>query len=1155
VEPVINIQNILTVSRYERKILYRSWFFRIFSFIALFFLFGINMGNFGFHGGIRWTARAIAANLPYFNVLVINVAQAIIAVFLASDFLKRDKKLDTTEVIYTRPISNGEYVVGKTAGILTLFIGVVVLALIMSLIFNLIRQDTPVVWSAYVYYPVLITIPTLVFILGLSFFLMITIRNQAVTFAILLGYIGLTLFYFKDKLYGILDYMAFNLPMVYSDFIGFGDPYRILLHRLAFFLMGVGLIFATIRYLGRLPQTGRWNAINTIAFVGFFVFGAFLGYRYYSVYQLEDRERAEYLALNNSLSAAPVADIVSNDLYVEQNGRRLRISSEMLIRNQTGTRLDTLIFSLNPGFRIDSITSLNGPYEFTRNRQILRVIPAEGLGPGRRASLNIYYSGIPEESIAYLDIPDETLRELKRFQMAVFDKKPGIISDEFLLLTPELFWYPRAGVGFNHKTFLPGELDFIRFNLTVKPNGNLTAVAAGEVEMIGDEFHFRPDADLSALSLVIGPLEKRSLTFEDVEYNLYLKPDHDYFSGFFSNITDTLGYLIKDRKDEFEIENLDLYYPFNRINLVEVPVQFHAYDRPQIQTVETVQPEMILLPEKGVGLNPLDFARYKAGEERANRRANETMTPKEIELRLFLRFLDATFFQSETRSRPLRDSRQRSGEELMTYQGGLNYGKNPYNVFPLYYSYMTGISSRDYPLFNSMLEIYLKEGFEVSLQESIFGGMTDNERANLALRDNSITEILAEWDNTITSALVSQAGSFIFLALKNRVGMGAFDNFLYYYLEDYAFREISFEQFSSDFYREFGVEVEPYFETINTRGQIPTMIMSSPEYILTRDEIGEVYLVRFQLRNTGEVKGLVDVSFRVAGSFGAGMATEQRLYELDPGITKDIQVTLFEPPRMMTVNTLISGNIPSSFSTFLRSAENVNVTATEEYERISDRELTLQVPGEFVVDNEDPGFRYVSVSHESNLKQYIESRKEESNEVFYGEMRWEWTPATWTPVVHSGFYGESVRSAMVTRTGGGENIASWTTILPSAGFYDVYVYIPTTAMVSRMGGRGMGGGGQGGQPQGGSAGGPGGPVTVQAGRGMGPSLPDRNTVYNYIISSNEGSEEVEFPLRNVEDGWNRVGAFHFPADTARIELSNNANGRRVIADAVKWVIR
>ena len=1142
---MINFQNILTVSRYERKILYRSWFFRIFSIIALLFLFSINMGFFGFHGGSRWTVRAIAANLPYINVLFINVAQAIIAVFLASDFLKRDIKLDTTEVIYTRPITNGEYVVGKTMGILTLFIGLVMVALLMGLVFNLVHKDVPVIWQAYLYYPLLITIPTLVFILGLSFLLMIVIRNQAVTFIILLGYIGLTLFYFKDKLYGIMDYMAFNLPMIHSDFIGFGDPYMIILHRMAYFFIGLGFIFATIRYLNRLPQTGRWNALNVLALAVFVIFGGFLGYRYFTIHQQEDIERKEYLSLNNRYAREPVVDILSNTLQVNQEGSEIRVSSALSVRNRNRTSLDTLVFSLNPGFEIDSITSGKGNVEFARDRQILKIIPEEGLAPRRRFQYSIYYSGTLDESIAYLDIPDETRRELKRIQVAPLNKKPAIITEDFLLLTPEIIWYPVAGVGFNNHTFMPRKLDFVRFELKVNPNAGLTAVAPGDVEVSADEFSFKPDVDLNALSLVIGEFEKRSTTHDGIEYNLYLKPGHDYFSGFFTNITDTIWDLVKEEKDNYEIEDLDLYYPFKRINLVETPIQYHAYERPQVEYFETIQPEMILLPEKGAGLNSLDFGRFKYFEERRNRRENETRTPKEIEARMFRRFMASTFFRSNPMSGPGGGFRQ-GGENLMAFRG-INFTKNPYCVFPLYYSYMSGISSPDFPLFNSMLEMYLKEGFSASMMQSFRGGMTDSETANLALRDHSLAEILGDWENSVSSALVKQTGSFIFLALKNRVGLREFDNYLYPYLEDNAFREITFERFSADFERKFGVDIESYFETINTKGKIPTFIMSSPEYIETRDGIGEVYLVRFKLRNTGTVKGLVDVSFRVAGSFGSGGGgSEQRLYELDPGVTKEIQISLFEQPRMMTVNTLISANIPSTFSTFLRSAEKINRTDVEEYERISDKELTLSIPGEFVVDNEDPGFHHVSMSYESKLKQFIDARKEQKNEVFYDQVSGR-NPIKWTPVAHSGFYGESVRSAYLTRSGEGGNIASWTTILPAAGFYDVYVYIPTSAMLGRpQRGRPGGGGGQGG-------GGSGGRSAGQGGRGSGPRFEDEGTVYSYTISSNEGREDIEFPLRNPEEGWNKIGAFHFPGDTATIELSNKTNGRRVIADAVKWV--
>ncbi len=175
------MRNILNVATYESKTLFRSWFFRIFSILSLLILFGINMGMFATNDS-RWTFRAVAANMPYINILFLNVAQAIIAVFLASDFLRRDKKLDTTEVIYARPVTNGQYVVGKTLGILGLFLGLALVAMTMTLVFNLVIKDVPVVWEAYLLYPLLISVPTMVFILGLSFFLMILFRSQAVTF-------------------------------------------------------------------------------------------------------------------------------------------------------------------------------------------------------------------------------------------------------------------------------------------------------------------------------------------------------------------------------------------------------------------------------------------------------------------------------------------------------------------------------------------------------------------------------------------------------------------------------------------------------------------------------------------------------------------------------------------------------------------------------------------------------------------------------------------------------------------------------------------------------------------------------------------------------------------------------------------------------------
>lgn len=1140
----MNLRNIWSVGAYESKTLFRSWFFRIFSILALLILFGTNMGFFGGHSGARWTLRAIPACMPWINVLFINVGQAIIAVFLASDFLRRDKKLDTTEVIYARPITNGEYVVGKTLGILVLFVGLVLLALVMSLVFNLVNSDAPVVWKAYLYYPVLITLPTLIFILGLSFFMMILFRSQAVTFLVLLGYIGLSLAYFKDKLYGLLDYMAFNLPMVYSDFIGFADPLKILMHRLTYLLLGIAFIFATIRFLSRLPQTGRWNFLNLFLFLAFLGAGTATGYLYYRSLQEVSLTREKYLELNNRFVNRYLVDVLSNTLEVEQKGKKLTVSSTVWYMNRGDEKLDTLIFSLNPGFSIDSITSRRGDMDFRQLQQLVMLFPEKGLEAGRRGGVTFHYSGVPDGSIAYLDIPREKVDALKRAEVAPFDKETGIIHPEYLLLTPELNWYPRSGVGFNLKDFQPQKMDFARFELTIWPDSGLSAIAPGRIDTLDRGFRFVPEQDLSVFPLVIAPLEKRSLVVDQVEYNLYIHPDHDYFSPYFSEIGDTIESLIREEKDNYEIDELDLYYPFKRLNLVEVPVQFHPYERPYNQTYETILPEMLLLPEKGAGLNTMDFKRFKKIEERRDRERDNKRSDREIQVDQFKRFLQNTFFQTSYRTR--ESGRGGRGEDIIIYDRD-QYSRNPYSVFPLYYSYVTCISSEEYPALNSMVELYLKEGFDVSPRQGFQGGITDKERANLALMEKSMEELFGEWDTELTSALINQTGSFIISALKNRVGMSDFDYFLYYYLEDHAFSEITFEQFARDFREEFDVEIRPYLEVIRNQGGMASFLISDPEFIQTKDDIGDVYLVKFNVSNLGDARGLLDLNFRIMGSGGfggpGGMEEEKRLYEVKAGENREVQVVLYERPMLMTVNTLISANIPSSYNHFLRSAVEAGRVNMDEFDRPVDKQVSLSYLGEYLVDNEDPGFSHFSVPRTSRLKQFIEARRpQEETGLKYGQLNEWWTPVGWTPVAHSAYYGGAIRSAMAIRSGDGSNYASWSTVLPEKGFYDIYVYVPVGAMLRRPdrggrdnqnGGRGSGGGGD----------------------RRGPQFADNGADYHYTLNSSQGSEEIVYELRNPEEGWNRIGSYHLPADTVSMVLTNESSGRRVIADAVKFVRR
>ena len=100
---MLGITNIRIVSKYETKLLVRGWFFKVFAFLALFagLILGVNY-ILTQYPQPQVVNRSV---IPYIFMLVMNVGQAVVSVFLASEYLKRDKQLDTSEVFYTRPLS------------------------------------------------------------------------------------------------------------------------------------------------------------------------------------------------------------------------------------------------------------------------------------------------------------------------------------------------------------------------------------------------------------------------------------------------------------------------------------------------------------------------------------------------------------------------------------------------------------------------------------------------------------------------------------------------------------------------------------------------------------------------------------------------------------------------------------------------------------------------------------------------------------------------------------------------------------------------------------------------------------------------------------------------------------------------------------------
>ncbi|QGY44547.1 xanthan lyase [Maribellus comscasis] len=1113
---MISLHNIFSIAKYERKTLLRSWFFRIFSILSLLVLFGINFGMvIEGGGGDGWAIRSIPSAIPYFNLLILNVAQAVIAVFLASDFLKRDKKLDTTEVIYMRSMTNSEYVIGKTWGNLQVFLVLNIVVVGMALIFNMLAQETSVSWISYGFYLVAVSVPTLLFIMGLSFLLMSVIRNQAITFVLILGYIGITLFLLQAKYYYLFDYMAYNIPMLNSDIVGFGNIDIILNHRGIYFFLGVGFIFLTIFLLKRLPQSEAMTYISLIFSVVFIGAGGYLAYRHVDEFKQTEKFRAEVVELNNQYVKEKIPVILSNAIDLKHQGETIDVVSDITIKNENNVPLNKLIFNLNSGLRIESIQLKGKETSFSREKHLVFISENVNLQPGEEAKIKFNYSGKINEALCYLDIDEETIQEKYGKFVINVDKRYAFLTPQYVLLTPEANWYPGTGVTYSSEDVSWNHNQFVNYNLKVNTTPGLQAISQGKInEVAAGQFTFENEHPLTRLSLAIGNYEYLKMEMDSLEYGVWLMDGHNYFSEAFNEIKDTIPSIINEQLEDFE-RTYNLEYAFERLALVEAPAQFKTYPRSWTSCQEYVQPEQILMPEKGFMLRDADFEGSKKRIERwGNRGRGGSQTPEDIQMRVLGQFL-----------------RSFTEEEQTDFRGGPGGGTvtttaSPYFAFPLFYNFQNNIQSDTWPITNRVFEAYLKNQ-EVDMR-SVFmrdmSGISEDEKANIALQDSTFEEILADVNQkAIIDNVIKLKGDALFSKIQYEAGMEEFAKFLQSVLKEYRFKNISFEDFDQRIKNEFGIELIPIMDDWFKAKELPGFLISPITAVKVKS--GEMMrtMIKFKTTNFSDTEGLVKVIFRLGGGGGPGFGPPggddliNKLIYLEPHQTKDISYLLNSEPRMVMINTMTSQNIPQVITEGFRDVEEDLKANPFEGELVTDVPVQTSLPNETVVDNEDPQFEVTSNKKVSLLEKWIID-EEEGGSKYQGMNNWR-PPTIWTAITNTDFYGTYVRSGYYIKSGDGSQIAKWHVPVKKPGYYDVYYYLYKSRGFRR---------------------GPGGRDREQG-------------EYHFTIYTDEGPEEQSLGIQNADEGWNHLGAFYFTSDTALVELSNKSQGRVVFADAVKIV--
>ncbi|MFC1538701.1 hypothetical protein ACFL6H_04695 [Candidatus Latescibacterota bacterium] len=1129
-------KTILIVARTEAKLFARSWIFRFFALITFIILGFFNWAFFMPKSGISgmWMLRSISSSIPYFNFLFLTVLQSLIVIFGAVDSLQRDFKLDTFENLHARAFTNLRFLTGKVLGImipcLIMNLLTAALALIVTGIFV---DDVPIVWQAYIIYPFLLSFPALLFMTSLSFAVMSILRNKPLSLLILVGYFILTFLFNEGITARFIDFTGIHLPLLYSSFVGLDNWASVLFQRGFFIFAAFGSIMISALFFTRLSQSAKSRQFSTVFSAIFITFAVILGALFAGNIHNGIKLRERIRTLNEQYVSKPRAKLTRCGLDVIHTGSRFDVTAKLTLLNPRNEQLNSVYFSLNPGFNVTSVTSKGTELEFTRDTQILDINLQSPLIPGEETELTISYEGTLNDEACYSDI--ETAERIKpsRLFTYVINKRYGFISKDYILLTPECQWYPISGVPFGMIFPNAYEKDFIDFTLDITTGDSMAIVSQGAVEKTGTgQFTVRPETKLPGLTLAAGDYEKKAIEVDGVELAIYHRPGHDYFSNVFKADIESIIAPIERYKLDYD-NNKGMKYPFPRYSIVESPVQFHAYERPWSTYMETGQPSMSIVPEKGFFLRSLDIAGQWAATQnmykQMGREIDEEQYLGNYMYSLFVLFMSDGAQRNSTRAKRTRPP---SGLSLRTlfmnmFEGSFIPG---YTLSSQYYPFLISFESEKYPVFNTVMEFYRKHGLNINMQMNynrMQYPLRDEEIACMALERDTFANFLEKGTDFDTlNMLIMLKANHLFGQLQAESGNADFGDFLDEFIKEHTFESVKYEEFAGAVEEKYSIDMDELFEIWYNESRMPMFTISDATLTEILDGDFTCYQTTFTITNTETVPGTVWIQLQQPGTTVITQTRATRFIKLEGNQTKEIGVVTETPPPYIGVNTMISKNIPIMFSRPLGKPKVDQSMKPFEGERIVEYSPPTPEPGTIVVDNLDEGFEIISESEDKsddnkNASLYKFGQYPDDFIASVPSM----PPQRWGKAVFETAYGMKA-TACYTKNGDGEGCVAWNAEISEEGNYDLEFFLADFSRgIMRF------------------ASGPN--VIVEKKTMLGE--------YNLTVKHAGQDNSVTFIPNETQPGWQYVSSFDLSPGKVCVELSNKSTGMLVYADAIRWV--
>lgn len=1016
-------------------------------------------------------------------------------VLVVAEITTRDKRSDTLSVFHVRPLSNLKYIIGRARGIARVFIELNLIALLLALGINLWGSPSPLAPWLYLFYLITYSLPSLLFMIGLSLLVARWIKHQSLILFVLLTYVGISYSYLPEIYRGTFDFLGIGIPNLFSSVTGHPNLPVYLLQRSAFLLMGLGCLGVAVWLFHRLSDRNELDRAKTGAFV-LLLFGVVCCLGYFYIFQKDCIASKRYTNTFLKYAGSQDLSMKQQDITYKQQGNRIEVQAKLWIKNKTKQELPKMILYLNPALKVQEITSKGEKISFLRENQV--IIINQAIKPDKETILQVKYEGYIDERICYLDIPDKVREETRWLDpLWRYGKRYAFLKSDYTLLTPECLWYPVVIPPVNLESNYATGKDFSTYMLQVIHPKDRTVISQGECLEREDTTYFRPTERLTGISLCIGSYKKEVVKMKSFSIEAYYIDNAHWKMFPFKEMQNTFPVICETTLKD---------YPFRELRVVEIPATFTSYARNWKGGSDWIQPALVFIPERAITLPDINFFRKDEnlsiiGAEEADEIENQIAETESLFNDLFwsdqISISNASFWTSI----PFMNTEERRGNAVE-----MSYAPNLYCIKPMYSDHVNYIYSENYPGIDPILARIPQWKINDIRWQMATGNYNGTDKiqqarsylANHSLREASVNKKL---DMEVTSAIFDQMSLFLKNKIATKVSCPEFDRFFQEFRQAHMFQEVSLEQFSQAFYDRFDWDLMPWLPYWYNENKRPRLIIKDIQTDALQHEELKGYTSHFRIYNPTEEDAIISVSARSRPVYANN-------FEIGAGKAKEIRFITQTRPVQILINTGLSENIPTTINWTAKPGKTIVSSDTSQGIFDMDPDYFQLAAGEIIVDNEDPGFTIDEVAKYQNITTNSSPQQKK-----YGKFL-EVNSNKWTPIIEDNCYGSHILSAYARlREREGDSV-SWTTSVPKAGRYELWVYIPWITSV----------------------------------------LHEKGTILQqyYTIEENGAEREIEIDILK-DTGWVLLGEFELLEGENKVTLlDKGVKGQRLIADAVKW---